>query len=341
MTSAFDNAVIMSTPAEHLPQGRAFWLIEPGRGELRNTPVRTPDAGEVCVQARYSGISRGTESLVFQGLVPPSEQTRMRAPFQEGEFSGPLKYGYASVGRVIAGQTELLGRDVFCLYPHQSHYTVPADAVEVVPSSVPAARAVLAANMETALNGLWDSQASAGDRITVVGGGVVGLLIAWLAGQLPGSETTVVDVNPARRDPATALGVGFSLPEEAAAEQDVVFHTSASADGLNTALGLAAIEARVIEMSWYGTRRPSIDLGRAFHARRLQLISSQVGQLPADRRARWSYRRRLRQALALLEAPALDALISGESALDELPDLMPRLCASSSDSLCHRISYPA
>jgi len=340
MTVSFDNARMMSTPAQHTIEAQAFWVAEPGSGVLRGERVQAPADDEVLVKASYSSISRGTESLVFNGRVPPSEYQRMRAPFQSGDFPGPLKYGYASVGRVIDGDPSLVGQRVFCLFPHQSHYTVPASAVIPLPDPVPSERAVLAANLETALNGLWDSGASAGDRVSVVGGGVVGALLAWLGGQLPGAEVTLIDINPERRALADALGVNFALPDQACGDQDVVVHTSASASGLNTALSLAAFEARVVEMSWFGAGRPEVALGEAFHARRLQLVSSQVGQLPADRRARWDCRRRLAKAISLLEDPALDALISGESPFVELPTVMARLSQGPKDALCHRIRYP-
>jgi len=339
MTITIDNAAAMSTQAERDIQAQAFWVIAPGRGELREETIIAPTSSEVRVKASYSGISRGTESLVFRGDVPESEFQRMRAPFQSGDFPGPLKYGYASVGRVIDGSPSMIDKRVFCLFPHQSCYTVPERAVIALPNAVPTGRAVLAANMETALNGLWDSAASAGDRISVVGGGVVGALLAWLAGQLPGTEVTLIDTNPTRQSLADALGVQFARPDEAIGGQDVVVHTSASAAGLNTALHLAGDEARVVEMSWYGKTWPPVALGEAFHARRLQLISSQVGQLPALRRPRWDYRRRLSKAIALLVDPALDVLISGESPLGDLPALMPRLSEGPSDILCHRICY--
>lgn len=340
MTDTIDNAVVMSTQAEHVIQAQAFWVLEPGLGELREEIVKPASSDTVRVKASYSGISRGTEALVFRGQVPESEYRRMRAPFQDGDFPGPLKYGYASVGQVIDGDSSLIGQRVFCLFPHQTHYTVPASAVIALPDTVPSERAILAANMETALNGLWDSGASAGDRISIVGGGVVGALLAWLAGQLPGAEVTLIDINPGRRALADALGVQFALPGEAQGEQDVVVHTSASASGLDTALGLAGDEARLVEMSWYGTDRPATALGQAFHARRLRLISSQVGGLPADRRARWDYRRRLAKAIALLADPALDALISGESPFADLPAVMQRISGGSTGTLCHRIRYP-
>lgn len=292
------------------------------------------------MRALHSGISRGTEMLVFRGEVPATEFERMRAPFQEGDFPGPVKYGYASVGVVEEGPDALKGRAVFCLHPHQTRYVVPADAVHPLPEGVPPARAVLAANMETAINALWDAAPRIGDRIAVVGGGVVGLLVAWLAGRLPGCEVELIDVRPSRRDTALALGVAFATPQDAKPEADRVLHASGNAQGLVTALGLAAFEATVIEMSWYGRREVALPLGEAFHARRLTLRSSQVGHVAAAQRARWSHRRRLALALSLLSDPVLDLLITDSAPFDELPDVLARLSSGCPDTLCQRIDYP-
>ena len=318
---------------------RSFWVEAPGRGELREEQLTAPQAGQVLVRTRYSGISRGTESLVFGGRVPSSQHQAMRAPFQVGDFPAPVKYGYASVGEVEQGPTELRGRTVFCLYPHQDRYVVPADAVVALPDGLEPERAVLAANTETALNVVWDARIGPGDRVCVIGAGVVGCLIAWLAGQIAGTEVTLVDLQPTRAGIADQLGVDFAVPDRAPQEQDVVIHTSASAAGLSTALACAGMEARVVEASWFGDAAPGVPLGEDFHARRLKLMSSQVGQLPADRRARWTYRRRLSKALELLCDSALDCLISGESRFEELPELMPRLAESSGEVLCHRVVY--
>jgi len=288
----------------------AFWIAEPGRGELRTEKL--PDVGhdQVLVRTRFSAVSRGTESLVFAGRVPASEYQRMRAPFQSGDFPAPVKYGYACVGEIEEGSEHLLGKTVFCLHPHQDRFVVPADAVVPVPDSVLANRAILAATMETALNGLWDSTAGPGDRISVVGGGMVGAMVAWLAGRLPGTEVTLVDIRPERAELASSLGVKFALPDQAGDDQDSVFHTSASEAGLATALRLAGQETRIMEMSWYGQQQPGVPLGQAFHARRLTLQSSQVGRIPPERARRWDHRRRLSKAIELLADPALDALIS-------------------------------
>ena len=315
----------------------AYWMIGPGRGELRAAPLPEPGPGEVLVRALHSGVSRGTEALVAAGRVPPSQWPTMRAPFQEGGFPFPVKYGYASVGRVEAGEVDLLGREVFCLYPHQSAYVVPATAVLPLPAGVPAARAVLAANLETALNALWDGGACPGERIHVVGAGVVGCLVAYLCARLPGAEVTLCDIAPARAAVAAALGVAFARPDELAGEADLVFHASGRPEGLRTALGLVGQEARIVELSWYGTTQVELPLGEAFHSRRLRLLGSQVGQVAAAMHPRWSHARRLAKALELLRDPALDVLITHRTDLAGLSDLLPRLHP---DALCLRIDYP-
>ncbi|MEZ5661134.1 MAG: zinc-binding alcohol dehydrogenase [Burkholderiaceae bacterium] len=318
----------------------AFWLVEPGRGELRAQTLPEPGAGEVRVRALYSGISRGTESMVFRGEVPVSEYARMRAPFQDGEFPGPLKYGYASVGRVEAGEPALIGRRVFCLFPHQDQYVVPVSAVRPIPDQVPAERAVLAANMETAINGLWDGAPLLGERIVVVGAGVVGLLVAALATRIPGCEVELVDIDENRRPIAQAFGATLATPACARGGADRVFHCSGSAAGLQTALTLAGLEATVIEMSWFGAKQVPLALGEAFHSQRLTLRSSQVGRLPSAQISRWNTRRRLDLALAQLADPRFDLLISGETRFAALPGRMAELAAPGGRALCERVAYP-
>ena len=232
----------------------AFWITAPGRGELRRESVPAPRDGEASVRTLFSGVSRGTESLVFNGNVPPGEYGRMRAPFQAGQFPAPVKYGYINVGRVLEGPPALAGQTVFCLYPHQQRYVVPCAALHVIPDTVPAGRAVLAANLETALNGLWDAGAAAGDRICVVGACSIGRLVAWLALRMPGCSVELVDAGPQRAAVARALGVAFASPADATPEADVVLHASGAPAGLSLALRLAGFEATVVELSWYGDR---------------------------------------------------------------------------------------
>jgi NADPH:quinone reductase-like Zn-dependent oxidoreductase len=318
---------------------RAFWLRSPGTGEIRPAALPGPGAGEVLVRALYSGVSRGTETLVFGGGVPASQYAAMRAPFQEGEFPAPVKYGYLSVGIVEEGPPALRGRTVFCLYPHQTRYVVPATAVTPVPDAVPAGRAVLAGTMETAVNALWDAAPLVGDRIAVVGGGMVGCCVAGLLARFPGVRAQLVDTDPARRSVAAALGVGFSDPERAAGECDLVVHASATEEGLTRSLELLAPEGMIIELSWYGDRRVSVPLGEHFHSRRLVVRGSQVGSISPARRARRGFADRLALALELLADPAYDVLITGESQFEELPQVMPLLASGELPALCHRIVY--
>ncbi|ELY21597.1 zinc-dependent alcohol dehydrogenase [Vreelandella titanicae] len=319
----------------------AFWVTNPAQGEMRREQLSPPAQDEVHIRTLYSGISRGTESLVFNGRVPESEFSRMRAPFQSGEFPAPVKYGYCSVGRVEQGPSVLLDKTVFCLFPHQDHYIVPASAVLEVPTNVPAKRAVLAANMETAINGVWDAEPMLGERITIMGAGVVGALVAYLCAQVPGVTVQLVDINPERRQLAEQLDVTFCTPEQALHDQDCVIHASGQSAGLRQALALAGSEGRIIEMSWFGEGDIAIPLGGAFHSQRLTLKASQVGQLPPKLRPRWDYQRRLQLALSLLVDERLDALISGESDFAQLPTLAPQLFGRGSVELCHRLRYPS
>ena len=305
---------------------KALWYVAPGVAELRARPVNSPVPGEAQVRTLFSGISRGTERLVLAGKVGQSEWTRMRAPLQEGNFPFPVKYGYCAVGTVTAGPETLRGKTVFCLHPHQDWFNVPIERLTIVPDAVPPRRATLAANMETALNAMWDSGAGPGDRIAVVGGGIVGLLVAHLAARLPGTSVTLVDVDPTRAALALEMGAQFATPQDAIGDADVVFHTSASASGLNTAISLAGEEATIVEMSWFGEQSASIHLGGPFHSRRLKLVASQVGQVAASRRVRWSYARRLEAALKLLEDARLDALVIESVAFADsvkrIPDIL-------------------
>lgn len=315
---------------------RAFWVREPGIGEIRQCFVEYNDADEVLVETTYSAVSRGTETLVFTGRVPPSQYDVMRAPFQEGEFGGPVKYGYLNVGVVREGPVHLVGRTVFCLYPHQTHYVVPADVVTVVPDDVPPARAVLGGAVETAVNALWDARPLIGDRVAVVGAGMVGCAVAGILATFPGLRLQLVDIDPARRQVADALGVEFVTPDGAADGCDLVVHASTTEAGLRKALELLRADGRVIELSWYGDQDVSLPLGERFHSARLTVRSSQVGTVARPDR---THAERMQLALTLLRDARFDALITGESRFEELPDVLPALADGSLPALCHRIAY--
>jgi hypothetical protein len=318
----------------------ALWYIRPGQTEIRQETLAPPGAHEVRVRALCGAVSRGTEALVLAGRVPESEFERMRAPFMAGHFPFPVKYGYATVGRVEAGPEDLRGRTVFTLHPHQNLFNIPASAAFVLPENLPPQRAVLAANMETALNAVWDAAPGPADRIAVVGAGVVGSLVGYLCGRLPGAEVTLVDINPARAELARTLGVGFASPETSEGDCDLVVHASGHPAGLNTALALAGEEATVLELSWYGDASVAAPLGGAFHSRRLRLISSQVGRIAPSHRPRWSHGRRLAAALALLTDTRLDALLAPAILFQDLPQRLPNIFDANSGVLCQPIIYP-
>lgn len=317
---------------------RALWFPSPGTCEIRDEALPPPAKGQVLVRMLFSGVSRGTENLVFNGRVPTSEFERMRGPHMGGEFPFPVKYGYSAVGQVESGNASLLGRTVFCLHPHQDVFTVGETAVTVLPDGLPPARAVLTANMETALNIVWDAGILPGDRVVVFGAGVVGALVAYLASRIAGTEVLLIDRNPARRALAASLGLDFASGDEVTGEFDVAVNASGSAEALARAIELAGQEARVVEASWHGDRPVSLPLGGAFHARRLTIVSSQVGSVPPSRRARWTYARRLAKALDLLRDDRLDVLISGETRFADLEKAYPAILADP-ETLCHRIRY--
>jgi threonine dehydrogenase-like Zn-dependent dehydrogenase len=318
---------------------KAYWTIAPGRGEIRDETVCSPGPNEILVRSRYSGISRGTEALVARGRVPASQAGAMRCPFQSGAFPFPVKYGYCNVGVVETGPAPLVGRRVFCLFPHQSRYVVPLSAVQPLPDALDDRRAVLSANLETALNAIWDAALLPGERVVVIGAGVVGCLIARLAVQVPGTEVTLVDIDPAKAEIAKALGVPFRTALEDQPPADCLFNAAAAPEALAGALAVAGFEARIVEVSWYGDRLVPLPLGEAFHSRRLRLISSQVGSIAPAMRPRFDHPRRLAKAMEILAADdRLDCLLDGETAFDDLPEALPRLLAEG--GLCHVIAYP-
>jgi len=318
---------------------RAYWATAPYAGEIRETALAPSEEDGLIVKALYSGISRGTEALVAAGRVPRSQHGAMRCPFQEGDFPFPVKYGYSSVGEVVDGPDSWLGVKVFCLYPHQTLYRVSADDVQLLPEELPPQRAVLGALMETALNGVWDSEAKAGDRVIVLGAGVLGLLTAWLLNALPGSEVMLVDIEPERRGITEKLGLAFALPEEIVQPADVILDCTGSPDALGRALAWTVLESRIVEMSWFGDRPVTLPLGEDFHSKRLTIRSSQVGSVAASQRPRWTRKRRLAKALELLQAEILDALIEAEVAFDDLPEVLPRLARQVEPALCLRVRY--
>jgi hypothetical protein len=318
---------------------QALWYVGPGEAQIQGETLGPLAAGNVRIRATHGAISRGTESLIAAGRVPTSEFQRMRAPFMSGAFPFPVKYGYATVGTIEDGPLPLLGRTVFTLHPHQTLFDLPAEAAVPLPPTVPPSRAVLAANMETALNAVWDAGSGPFGKVAVVGAGVIGALTGYLCCRLAGAHVTLVDIDPAKARVATALDLAFSLPDAATIDCDLVFHASASGAGLATALALAGDEASIIEMSWYGNAAVSVPLGGAFHSRRLRLVSSQVGKVAPSHRRDWTHRRRLEHAIGLLADDRLDVLLEPAVAFGDLPERLPSILGPGSSLLCQSIDY--
>ncbi len=328
---------LLPTNPDHTAQ--ALWYQRPGKTEIKPCPAPVAADGFVRVRSTYGAISRGTESLVFHGKVPKSEYGRMRAPFQEGDFPFPVKYGYATVGVVIEGPPDLTACSIFCLHPHQTEFVVPLESVAPIPETIPPARAVLAANMETAVNAVWDAGLQPGQTVSVVGAGVVGLLIAYAARRLSDCAVEIIDTDPGKKSAAIALGLSFASPEAALADRDTVFHSSATSPGLAAALRLCRFEGTVIEASWYGSTPVSVPLGEDFHSRRLTIRSTQVGAVAPAKRPTMRHADRLAFALTLLDNPALDVLFNRDIDFPSLPTALPDLFAEGSGVLCPRVIY--
>jgi NADPH:quinone reductase-like Zn-dependent oxidoreductase len=320
-----------------MQQALALWHESADCSVLRTEDV-SRSAGDVLVRTLFTGLSRGTERLVASGGVPDSEHDRMRAPHQAGRFPFPVKYGYQAVGVVEDGPDTLIGRHVFSLYPHQTRFAVPLSDVTPLPDGLPPRRAALAANMETALNAVWDSGLSPGDRVAIVGAGALGLLTAAIVSRIPGVDLTLIDVLERRRAVAAAWNIKFTTPDAAPGDCDVAFHSSATAAGLRTAIGTLGFEGALIELSWHGVGETPVPLGGAFHSRRLRIIGSQVGVLPPHRRARWTHARRIAKALEMLDDPRIDALIEEEVPFADLPTRFH--AALRSDAVAVVVRYP-
>ncbi len=305
----------------------AFWIEAAGQGTLRSETLSPPGADQALITTLASGISRGTEALVFAGKVPPSQFDTMRAPLMGGAFPFPVKYGYSAVGHDPTGQRVLV------LHPHQDRFLAPIAMCVPVPDAVPTARAVLAANMETALNIAWDAACLPGERVLVIGAGVVGLLVGSLLARIPGTVVTMVDIDPSRARIAQRLGCEF---DSRRLDQDLIIHASGSESGLRLALDCAGFESRIIEASWFGDALPALPLGGAFHSKRLRIVASQVGHIAPAMRGRRSHTQRLALALDLLKDAAYDALLEPPTRFVDLPAAMPRLLAG---GLCHVITY--
>ena len=324
---------------KHGHEAHAYWVTETGDGELRQEALPERQEGEALVRTLYSGVSRGTERVVHEGRVPERVADLMQAPHQEGDFPGPVKYGYLSVGTVEQGPEEWVGKTVFSLHPHQDFYVIPTSQLTAIPEDVPARRAVLTGIVEVAINALWEAGPRLGDRVAVVGGGLVGGVLATLLRKYPLGRLQLVDADPEKRKLAETINIEFAEPEVAKSDNDIVFHCSASNEGLKLSLQLAGDDSDVIELSWFADKEVTLPLGEDFHARRLNIRSSQVGAVALPRRHRRTNAQRLEQAARELKDPLFDTFLTSECQFRNLPTTLVKLFERPG-GFCHVVAYP-
>ncbi len=303
---------------------RALWHNSPFDSTLRREVLADSKDGELLLRSMFSLVSQGTERLVACGAVPESLYGSMRVPYMGGNFSFPVKYGYALVGEVLNQGHPWQGRAVFVMHPHQDYCVVAQRDCFCLPANVSPRSAVLAANLETAVTALWDARPLLGERVLVVGFGLLGALTALLLKRFPGLDLWISEPNSYRKDLAKKMG--FHLWEgQHVGEFDLCVHSSATEDGLQMALDVLGREGRVLELSWYGNKRSALSLGEAFHHKRLRIISSQVAHLPSDMQARWGYARRKELVFKLLHSSDWRLLPDAELGLEDLPSFFKAL----------------
>ena len=316
-------------------KARALWHTSASQSQIKEVEL---SANPACVvKSLYSLISTGTERLVSRGQVPHALYASMKVPYMEGEFSFPVKYGYSLVGEVQEGPEEILGKKVHLLHPHQDYCRVQASELTVLPGEVPPLRATLASNLETALNSIWDSGVSVGDRVLVVGFGIIGSLTARLLQSIAGVEVWVYDLDAQRSELASASG--FHIVDRMLYDFDIAFHCSSSSKGLQSCIDHIGFEGKVMEMSWYGEQAVELQLGGSFHQQRKQIISSQVSSIPSNHRARWDFNRRKAVVMELLKNPAYDQHLGEQVPFDKVPALFGNIRKGSLSALSWVIAY--
>lgn len=324
-------------------QSKSLWFKNQFHAvmETEMLPVLPPNKkkNSCLIKTLFTAISPGTEYLVYSGGVPKKLYVEMRCPYMGGDFSFPIKYGYSLVGQVLDGPTSLKGKLIHTLHPHQDYARISAEDVYVIPDGISPQRATLASNMETALNAIWDSGVNIGDKVLIVGFGIIGSLIARILSFIPQVEVDVLDVQPAKITLIEQLG--FSIyKEEKEKKYDLAFHTSGSGPGLQTSINNVGLEGKIIETSWYGDKEVNLCLGETFHSQRKLIISSQVSHLPACKSARWDYKRRKEVVFQLLLHPEFDAHITHTIAFHNLPKLFQSLKKNRCQELSYLVYYP-
>jgi 2-desacetyl-2-hydroxyethyl bacteriochlorophyllide A dehydrogenase len=295
---------------------RSLYFTAPHTIDVREEPLPALAAGQVLAQTLCSAISPGTEMLVYRGQVPTEMAVDETIAALGGQFRFPLKYGYSAVGRVLelgpGVDSAWQGRTVFAFNPHESHVIADIAQLFPLPDDVDAETALFLPNMETAVNFLLDGAPLIGERVAVLGQGVVGLLTTALLARCPLANLTTFDHYPLRRETSLALGAHVSLSPESspALQADLTYELSGSPAALDAAIALTGFDGRIVVGSWYGQKRAALDLGGRFHRSRIRLISSQVSTLTPALSGRWDKARRLQVAWAMLRAVRPGRLIT-------------------------------
>ena len=322
-------------------KAHGLWFLGANQFSIREETLRSPSTPYCVVKSICSGISQGTEQLVYSEAVPESIQHQMRCPYMGGDFPFPIKYGYSLVGEVVEGPENIVGRNVHMLHPHQDYGCVHPRDIYLLDDGILPEKAILASNMETAVNAVWDSQVTLGDRVLVVGFGNVGSLVARILSLSMGVEMFVTDTSALKRSMAQKMGFNVCEISQLKEEFDISFNVSASADGLQTAIDAVGYEGKIIELSWYGNRAVSLQLGGDFHIQRKTIISSQVSHIPSHRLARWDTIRRKKLVFSLLKQPEFEEHVTHNLRFSELPRILSESRSLFQDNLMIAVHYDA
>lgn len=335
-----------------------LWFTAPFSVEVREVTLPAPAADEVVVRTRYSAVSAGTELLLYRGQMPGSMSLDATLSSLQQSSGYPLQYGYACVGEVQQTGRDVdpdwQGRQVFSFQPHASHFLATTDQLIAVPDDLSAQAAVFLPNMETAVNLVQDGQPLIGERVVVLGQGIVGLLLSGLLARFPLADLAAVEGQPDRQDLARTFGVkDVYSPDEATravasssdgypamADADLIYEVSGQPEALNLAIALSGFASRIVIGSWYGSKRVPIDLGGKAHRNRLQLITSQVSTLAPGLSGRWDKQRRYHLAWDMIRATDTAQLITHNLPLEEAEWLYKQLHEEASGIMQSLFHYP-
>jgi len=318
---------------------RSLWHLSDSQSVIKENTAQNPSPSFLKIQSHFSLISTGTERLVACGEVPGSVHDDMKVPYMEGAFPFPIKYGYSLVGKVITEGHSMTGKLVHAMHPHQDFCLINESDLFEIHSNIPAQRATLASNLETALTAVWDAQVNIGDRVLIVGFGLIGSLIARLLSFIPAIYFQIIEIDKERIQHAEKLGFPVSAILRKHSKFDIAFHTSATAEGLQTCIDGVGLEGKIIELSWYGKKPVKINMGGSFHSQRKQIISSQVGKLPSKYNARWDMKRRKKVVFELLENALFDQQITHFIKFVDTPTFFADLRAGKAKGLAYCIEY--